>query len=80
MSDSVHFTLECSKVDECHVYFEPEGADVVVTSDDKLTVEIRGGDSDGQVEITYVPNGIVVWARAGAETLVWDSSGRRVSV
>jgi len=56
------------------------GAEVIVTDKETLTVEIRGGDEDDLIELTYVPNGVVVWARAGAETLVWDASGERIKV
>ena len=80
MSNSVRFTLECSDVEQCRVFFEPDGAEVIVTDKETLTVEIRGGDEDDLIELTYVPNGVVVWARAGAETLVWDASGERIKV
>ena len=43
MSQLVRFTVGCPDSDQCSVFFEPEGAEVVIQRLDLLTVEIRGG-------------------------------------
>jgi hypothetical protein len=77
MARSVRLTLETSSTTPCRV-FEPEGAEVGLPATETFTVEIRGGDESGPVEITRSP--LTVWAPAGAEALVWDSSGTQLSV
>jgi hypothetical protein len=80
MARSVRLTLETSSTTPCRVFFEPEGAEVGLPATETFTVEIRGGDESGPVEITHSPDALTVWAPAGAETLVWDSSGTQLSV
>lgn len=80
MSQRVRFTVGCPETDRCSVFFEPEGAEVVISRSDLLTVEISGGKGAPEVELAYTPTGIVIWAWAGADTAVWDRSGRRIKV
>ena len=76
----MRFTVECDQTASCSVFFEPEGAEVVLKDGNRLTVEISGGEGSAEPEITYTPRGLVIWAWAGADTAVWDRSGRKLNV
>ena len=39
----MRFTVECDETASCSVFFEPEGAEVVLKDGNRLTVEISGG-------------------------------------
>lgn len=80
MSRTVRLKLHASAGQPCRVYFEPEGAETVLADDDWLEIEIVGGDETGLTEITYLPEGIMVWVPSRAHTRVWDSAGARIPV
>ncbi len=76
----VRFTVECDQTGSCSVFFEAEGAEVVLKDGNCLTVEISGGHGPAEPELTYTPRGLVIWASSGADTAVWDRSGRKLNV
>ena len=72
----IALTLTCLDAPSVAVSFEPEGAHHELNRGDSLRVEISGPD-DGDVEISYLPGGLVVGAWAGADTRAWDADGAR---
>lgn len=80
MTNSVRLRLVASGGAACHVYFEPESAEVLLSDGDSLHIVVTGNDLLGAIEVTYLPEGVMVWVPDGAETCVFDSAGARVPV
>ena len=76
---SLRFMVTCLEGGQCTVNFEPEGAQVLLSAGGILRVEITGQDDD-ELEISYVPGGLVIGAWSGAKTQVWDRAGRSVPI
>jgi hypothetical protein len=70
----VVFTLTCIDVPAISVSFEPEGANHVLRAGDWFRVEMVGPE-DGEPEISYLPESLIVGAWSGARTRVWDKAG-----
>jgi hypothetical protein len=70
----VVLTLTCIDAPSVIVSFEPEGAVHTLRRDDWFRVEIVGPD-EGDVEVSYLPDGLVVGAWSGARTHVWNKAG-----
>jgi hypothetical protein len=74
MTNTVTFVLTCIDAPSVLVSFEPEGAQHLLERDDALTVEMVG-DTPGEPEISYLPDGLIVGAWAGAVTRIWHKDG-----
>ncbi len=66
--------LTCIDARAIVVSFEPEGAQHTLEADDSFKVEIVGS-GDAEPEVSYVPEGLMIGARAGARTRVWNKAG-----
>lgn len=73
------FVITCTNASQCRVAFEPDGAVHYLRADDMFEVEIVGSEA-GRPEITYVPEGLLIGAWAGAETRVWNKEGAELPV
>jgi hypothetical protein len=71
---TVFLTLTCLDAPAVQVYFEPEGAEHELVRGDWLRVE-TSGPADGEPEISYLPDGLIVGAWAGAKTRVRNRAG-----
>jgi hypothetical protein len=80
MNRVVRFTIDCGEGQTLKVYFEPDGAEVVITDRGRLTVEISVGSGSPEPELTVGPGSISIWAWSGADTAVWDELGNSVDV
>ena len=70
--------VTCLEGPGCKVYFEPEGAEIPLSSGEFLRVELTW-QGDGGLEISYIPGGIVIGAHwSYSATRVWDPSGRQL--
>ena len=67
-------TLTCLDAPTVSVSFEPEGAEHTLARGDWFRVEITGPD-DGDPEISYIPDGLIIGAWSGAATRVWNKTG-----
>jgi hypothetical protein len=76
---SLKFIVTCLEGDHCTVHFEPEGAEVPLAPGGMLRVEITG-ENDDELEISYIPGGLIIGVWKNAKTRVWDRAGQRVSV
>jgi hypothetical protein len=70
----VLFTVTCIDAPSVVVSFEPEGAQHLLVAGDWFKVEIVGSE-DGEPEISYIPEGLIVGAWPGAATRVWNKAG-----
>ncbi len=61
----------------CTVSFEPLGAQAELPIGELLDVEISG-PGDGVVEVSYVPNGIIICEWDGASTVARNQRGELV--
>ena len=59
------------------VSFEPEGAEHQLKAGDSFTVEMIG-PKRGDPELSYLPDGLIVGAWAGARTRVWNKTGEQL--
>ena len=74
MEKRVVLTLTCFDVPAVLVSFEPEGAQHRLRAGDSFKVEIVGPEG-GDPEVSYLPDGLMIGAWAGAETRVWNRAG-----
>ena len=78
MTTTLKFRVSCLEGKEgCTVHFEPEGAEIEIPAGGMLRVEMTGEDDD-ELEISYVPGGVVIGAWNRATTKVWDRGGTLV--
>ena len=70
----VVFTLTCVNAPAATVFFEPEGSEHRLASDDAFRVEMVGPEP-GEPEISFTPNGLIVGAWNKAQTRVWNRTG-----
>ena len=81
MEEELHTTvirLGCINAPSCSVFFEPEGAEHILREGDVFTVEISGA-LPGHVEISFVPDGIIVGAWNRATTRVHNLKGEELT-
>ena len=71
---TVRLLLTCLEGDDCVVAFEPEGATHALRAGDVFTVLISG-PGDGEVEVSYVKDGISVHKWPGADFIVTNRRG-----
>ena len=77
-AENLKFTVTCLEGPGCTVYFEPEGAEIPLSSGGLLRVELTW-DGDGGLEISHVPDGLVIGAHwTHSTTRVWDRGGRQL--
>lgn len=69
--------LHCHGVDECEVYFEPEGAVHTLRSDDSFRLEavLPAGQ---EIEVVYHPQGISVYAEQAWGTRAFNKAGEQL--
>lgn len=79
MNTSLKFLVTCLDGESCTVHFEPEGAEVSLSAGGLLKVELTGEDDD-ELEISYIPGGLVIGAWNRAKTKVWDRDGNPIPV
>ena len=79
VNTSLRFIVTCLEGSPITVHFEPEGAEVPLAPGGLLTVELTGEDDD-ELEISYIPGGLVIGAWNRATTRVWDRQGNAVQV
>lgn len=78
-SVTVQIRLTCIDAPQCKVFFEPEGAEVVLSAGDWFNVEISG-PPPAITEVSFVPDGIIVTAWRGADTRVRNRAGKDLDV
>jgi hypothetical protein len=66
--------LTCIDEHAIVVSFEPEGSQHRLEAGDYFKVEIVGS-GDGEPEVSYVPDGLIIGAWAGARTRVCNKAG-----
>jgi len=71
-------TVTCIEAPSVLVSFEPEGAEHLLVAGDWFKVEIVGS-KDGEPEITYLPDGLIIGAWSGATTRVWNKAGEELA-
>lgn len=76
---TIKLILTCIQGPRCNVYFEPEGAEMVLEAGDVFTVEMEGA-GPGVPEISYLPSGISICAWDRAETRAWNRAGERLKI
>jgi hypothetical protein len=76
---TIELILTCIDSQSCKVFFEPEGAVIELKAGEVFKVEIEG-PGPAVPEISYVPDGIMVSAWAGADTRAWTQAGERLKI
>lgn len=72
--------IQCaSDVPECRVYFEPEGASHVLRAGEHLRVEAVL-PRDYEIEVSYGPGSITVWAEQTWGTRAFTRDGRELKL
>jgi hypothetical protein len=69
--------LTCVDADQVVVSFEPEGMQHTLVRDDCCRVEMFGPD-DGDPEISYSPDGLIIGLWSTADLRVWNKAGREL--
>lgn len=71
--------LTCLDGDQCSVYFEPWGTEYVLLRGDVFHVETEALAS-GDVEVSYVSDGISLAFSADVPIRITDSTGRNLPI
>jgi hypothetical protein len=72
-------TLTCLEADECTVYFEPWGTEHLLERDNSFTIATWALAS-GHIEVSFVPNGIIVGITSNDEINVHDKTGIELAI
>jgi hypothetical protein len=69
-------TLTCLEDDQCLIYFEPWGTELVLAKGDEFEVR-SAAFATGDVEVSYLAGAIMLGFTSDDEITVTDRAGRR---